>query len=102
MDKDKVTEVENPSWKPSKVLQNRYSNKMVDSRFYGIVEVKKVDSEVKYLTAEEVKAGKSGYFLMPYLPLVTHVSINGKRIRQVSRWFLFKMWFRKMLDNLGW
>jgi hypothetical protein len=66
----------------------------------------KVDpaKEITYLTDEEFRAGKPGYVLLPYKIITTHAEItdeNGtRRIRQVSRWTLFKLWANMIYSKM--
>ena len=59
-------------------------------------------AEVPYipLTPEEIAQGKSGVVYMPYKTICTHVLISDvtgtRKYRQVSYWYLFKLWLYKM------
>lgn len=58
---------------------------------------------ITYLTPEEVRAGKQGYVLLPYKIITTHVIISDqkgtRRYRQVSRWYLFKLWLYRLFHK---
>lgn len=60
-----------------KKIKTDYTNKMVDSKFYGIVNVENAPI-IKYLSTEEVVEGKSGYVLAPYV-LGEHTKESSKQ-----------------------
>jgi hypothetical protein len=68
---------------------------MVDSRFYQKADI------------IPLKEGeKSNVIFVPWQMICTHTIIsdeNGtRRIRQVSRWILFKLWFYKLFHIKRW
>lgn len=76
------------------------TNKKIIRSRYGVVQVKN-DQPIKYLTTEQVLNGEQGYVLAPYtIAPITHVEIcdarGTRRIRQVSRWRLFKLWIKSV------
>lgn len=60
-----------------KNIKTDYVNKMVDSTFYGKINVDNT-SIIKYLTEDEIKEGKQGYILVPYI-LGEHTEESSKR-----------------------
>ena len=56
------------------------------------------------LTEEEFKAGKAGYYFLPYQIITPYAEISGpggtKRIRQISRWRIFKLWVCKIYNRI--
>jgi hypothetical protein len=49
-----------------KKIKTNYANKMIDGKFYSKVNVEN-QPIIKYLTEEEIKEGKQGYILAPYI-----------------------------------
>lgn len=91
-----------------KVIESRYANKMVNPNFYGIIKVEDTGNKNDYENIpkwNEVDWSKNnpGLVWVPYIPVCTHTSITGpegtKRIRNVSRWFLFKLWVIKTFSK---
>lgn len=91
-----------------KVIESRYAKKMVNPKFYGVVSVTGTAGTNSIPKIGDVDFSKEipGIVYMPYKPLVTHVLISDadgtRRIRQVSRWFLFKLWLQKLTGKFKW
>jgi hypothetical protein len=82
-------------------------SKQINSNFYTTV-VTGENSNKTYLTPEEIKDGKPGYILVPWVTYTPYVTISDKngtrRIRQVSYWTMFKMWLysiKHKIKNYG-
>lgn len=60
-----------------KEIKTDYTNKMVDGKFYGIINVENAPI-IKYLSPEEVAEGKQGYILAPYV-LDEHTDETSKQ-----------------------
>ncbi len=80
-----------------------YKSRMVNPGYYGLAELgdlgklpEKVDLRENF-GKEDLSS--PGIVWMPYTTICTHVSVwDGKglrRTRQVSRWFLFKLWMNR-------
>ncbi len=75
-------------------MDNVYAKKMVDPKFYGLVNIKgSYDKD-------------AGLIWAPYVSVCTYNVISDKdgtrKIRQVSRWFLLKLWFKKLTSRFEW
>jgi hypothetical protein len=60
-----------------KKIKTNYTNKMVDNKFYGKINVEN-QPIIKYSTEEEIKEGKQGYILAPYI-LGEHTEESSKQ-----------------------
>ena len=74
--------------------KHAYMHKTIDKSKYGLLNVSSPD--IKTISIEEAKEGNPGYVFVPYIIVSTHAEISDKngtrRIRQVTRWSLVKLW----------
>lgn len=49
-----------------KGIKTKYAKKIINSNLYGVINVKHTPI-IKYLTEDEIKEGKEGYILAPYI-----------------------------------
>ena len=64
-------------FKNMKKIKTNYANKMVDDKFYGVINVENVPI-IKHLSSEEIAEGKQGYILAPYI-LGEHTEESSKQ-----------------------
>jgi len=77
---DKINNIDAEFFKFDKPITSRYATHMVDNKFYNEVNIKNQD-EIKYLSEEELKEGKQGYILAPYM-FVSHTEESLKEYRE--------------------
>ncbi len=60
-----------------KKIKTNYATKVIDGKFYGKINVEN-QTPVIFLTEDDIKEGKQGYVLAPYV-LVDHTEESSKR-----------------------
>ena len=85
----------------AKIQTDMYTRR-IDASKYMTIPVTGVQHPT--LTEEEFKAGKAGYYFLPYQIITPYAEISGPggtvRIRQISRWRIFKLWVCKIYNRI--